>query len=264
MQGPEGSRGKRGPRGVMGRKGSRGSRGEPGPHGKQGIIGPPGQKGEQGIQGVPGPRGLPGAKGEPGESISPPAVVISPMKQTVKENQTAVFQCSVSGNPRPTVTWLRANRAPLSGRFNFDDDGRLEVHHVTLDDAGQYTCVARNLLGTANKTALMIVEAPPRIQLAPGPTHAKTGQSVTLPRCNVTGFPAPVVTWRKIPGSLAKDRTVQNGGLLTVGLADKHDIGSYVCHAKNTLGETSAATSLVVVSLPKFTTYSYCYQNERQ
>ncbi|KAL9961353.1 hypothetical protein ACROYT_G030273 [Oculina patagonica] len=253
MEGPKGSRGRRGPRGATGRKGSRGSRGEPGPHGKKGINGPPGQKGDQGIKGVPGPRGMPGAKGEPGESISPPTVVISPMKQTVKENQSAVFQCSISGNPKPTVTWLGANSPPLSGRFKIQD-GRLEVRHVTLDDAGKYTCVARNLLGTANMTAVMIVEAPPRIQLAPGPTYAKKGQSVTLPKCHVTGFPAPVVTWRKIPGSLAKDRTVQDGGLLTVGLAEKHDIGSYVCHAKNPLGETSAVTSLVILSVPKFIT----------
>ena len=70
----------------------------------------------------------------------------------------------------------------------------------------------------------------------------------------MTGFPAPGVTWRKIPGSLAKNRTVQDRGLLTVGLAEKDDTGSYVCHAKNALGQTSAVTSLVVLSLPKFIT----------
>ena len=158
MQGPKGSRGRRGPRGAMGRKGSPGGRGEPGPHGKQGIMGPPGQKGEQGIEGVPSPRVIPGAKGEPGESISPPAVVIFPMNQTVIENQSAVFQCSVSGNPRPTLTWLGQSSAPLKSHFHFDRDGRLEVSHVTLDDAGEYTCVGSNLLGTANQTALMIVQ----------------------------------------------------------------------------------------------------------
>ncbi|KAJ7383090.1 hypothetical protein OS493_030977, partial [Desmophyllum pertusum] len=97
-------------------------------------------------------------------------------------------------------------------------------------------------------------EAPPRVQLAPGPTYVKSGQKVTLPKCHVTGFPAPVITWRKLPGSLPKDRTVQDGGILTVGVAAKHDIGSYVCHANNYLGEASAVTSLVVLSVPKFNT----------
>ena len=153
MQGPKGSRGRRGLRGGTGKKGPRGNPGEPGPHGKQGIIGPPGQKGEQGIQGVPGPRGIPGAKGELGESISPPTVVIFPVNQTVRENQSAVFQCSVSGNPKPAVKWLGISSTPLISR-----DGRLEVRHVTLDDAGQYTCVGKNILGIANKSAVMIVE----------------------------------------------------------------------------------------------------------
>lgn len=70
----------------------------------------------------------------------------------------------------------------------------------------------------------------------------------------MTGFPEPVVTWRKIPGFLVKDTTVQDRGLLTVGPAEKHDTGSYMCYAKNALGETSAVTSLVVLSLPKFIT----------
>ena len=158
MQGPKGTRGRRGPRGTAGRKGSRGDTGQPGPHRKQGVMGPPGQKGEQGIQGVSDPRGIPGAKGEPGESILPPTVVIFPMNQTVKENQSAVFQCSVSGNPTPTLTWLGDSTSLLKSHFHFDRDGRLEVSHVTLDDAGEYTCVGSNLLGTANRTALMIVQ----------------------------------------------------------------------------------------------------------
>ena len=158
MQGPKGSRGRRGPRGSMGRKGSRGIRGEPGPHGKQGNVGPPGQKGEEGSKGVPGPRGPPGAKGDPGESISAPTVVMSPMKQTVRENQSASFQCSVSGNPQPSVTWLKWNSSAWRSRFSFGPDGRLQVHHVTQEDAGKYICVARNILGSVNQSAMLIVK----------------------------------------------------------------------------------------------------------
>ena len=115
-------------------------------------------------------------------------------------------------------------------------------------------CILRQCIIIGTQSFVVFFKAPPRIQLAPGPTYAKKGSNVTLPKCHVTGFPAPLVTWRKFPGSHAQDRTVQDGGLLTVKLATKNDIGSYVCHAKNHLGEASAVTSLVVISVPKFIT----------
>ena len=157
IPGSKGSRGKRGPRGNTGRKGSRGFTGDPGPHGKQGIKGPPGQKGAQGEKGIPGPRGYPGAKGDAGESISAPTVVISPMIQTLRENQTAIFRCSATGNPKPSVTWLRSNRN-WTGHFRYQSDGRLEVRGVSLTEAGEYTCVAENVLGAMNKSAVLTVE----------------------------------------------------------------------------------------------------------
>ena len=93
---------------------------------------------------------------------------------------------------------------------------------------------------------------PPRVQLAPGPTHAKTGRRVILPRCKVTGYPVPVVTWRKLGGVLAAERTVYGEGSLTVVATIKADTGSYQCRAKNNLGESSAVTTLVVWTRPKF------------
>ena len=52
---------------------------------------------------------MPGAKGERGESISAPAVAVSPAKLTVNERSSASFQCSVTGIPEPAVTWSRVN-----------------------------------------------------------------------------------------------------------------------------------------------------------
>ena len=173
LQGPKGSRGRRGPKGEPGNssKGEQGNMGPSGAKGEQGIIGPPGRKGEQGIIGspgpkgsrgrkgeqgvigVPGPKGIPGAKAEANESFSSPTVVISPMKQTFKPKQSAVFQCSVGGNPKPTVSWLGKNSTPLTSR-----EERLEMHDLTPDDAGEYTCIGRNLLGIASQTAILFVK----------------------------------------------------------------------------------------------------------
>ena len=157
-QGPKGSGGRRGPRGATGRSGARGDTGHPGPHGKQGPTGPPGQKGERGIEGNRGPRGFPGAKGEPGESISIPTVVISPKVLTVRENQNAVFQCSATGNPSPTVKWIQPTGSLWSDRVQLKPRGILMVRHVTLTDTGRYICAATNMLGSANQSASLTVE----------------------------------------------------------------------------------------------------------
>ena len=84
--------------------------GLPGRHGKQGIIGPVGIKGEPGTNGIKGEKGDMGAAGMPGtkgESISIPTVVVSPATLTVNETQSASFQCTASGNPEPTVMWIK-------------------------------------------------------------------------------------------------------------------------------------------------------------
>ena len=80
-------------------------------------------------------------------------MVIFPMKKSVGDTLNAVFQCSVGGNPKPTVTWFGKNSTPLTS-----PDGRLEVRQVTFDDAGEDTCIGRNLLGIASQTAVFNVE----------------------------------------------------------------------------------------------------------
>ena len=69
-------------------------------------MGPAGLKGDTGIKGQKGDRGstgMPGTKGQPGQSISFPAVVVSPVTLTVNEGGSASFQCSASGNPEPAI-----------------------------------------------------------------------------------------------------------------------------------------------------------------
>ena len=160
LQGPPGipgSNGTRGDRGPAGNTGQKGSRGFTGHRGEPGIMGPPGEKGAQGEKGSRGPRGYPGAKGDPGAPLSAPAVVISPMKQVVKENQSAIFRCSATGNPKPSVSWVRSD-PNWTDHFLYESNGTLEVRDVSITDAGVYTCVAKNLLGAMNKSAILTVK----------------------------------------------------------------------------------------------------------
>ena len=80
------------------------------------------------------------------------------MNQTVREKQNAVFQCSATGNPLPTVTWSRSDVSSWKNRFRYKPDGKLVVRHVTLADAGKYICAGSSALGSANISANLIVE----------------------------------------------------------------------------------------------------------
>ena len=93
----------------------------------------------------------------------------------------------------------------------------------------------------------------PRVSLHPGPYHVIEGSNVNLPTCHVTGYPAPVVTWRKLSGQLPQGRARYNNTGLQISNVHKVDSDAYFCSAVNILGNVERKTLLVVISLPKFT-----------
>ncbi|XP_068762572.1 hemicentin-2-like isoform X2 [Montipora capricornis] len=254
-RGENGARGRRGPKGRTGNKGDNGIMGSPGQSGKQGIMGPQGQRGETGRKGQKGDTGTagrPGAKGEPGESISSPTIAISPAKLTVNEGKTASFQCSVSGNPKPAIKWSK-----LKGQSEISmsevPEGKLTLRNVAGIYSGAYKCSASNILGQAQAVARLVVNVHPRISLNTGPHYAIQGTTFTLPTCHVTGYPAPVVSWRKSSGHLPEGRVRYNNNALQILQVGKEDSDVYFCSASNLLGRAETKTLLVVVSLPQFT-----------
>ena len=163
-RGRPGSRGKPGLPGRPGPTGKPGPEGPPGKHGPIGLQGPMGVKGDLGVPGNPGPAGpacppgKKGAKGEPGKSISAPSLLQRPAKKTTNESQTAIFKCTVDGNPLPQVTWSKLNSSLPVGRHVVQSSGALIVKDVRPDDEGVYSCTAKNLLGSVNASANLIVQ----------------------------------------------------------------------------------------------------------
>ena len=156
-KGDKGSRGRRGHKGRTGNKGDQGIVGSPGKSGKQGIMGPVGPKGDvgrKGQKGDMGPGGMPGAKGEPGESISAPVVAVSPKTLKVNEGGSALFQCSVSGNPNPVIVWSKTNRQSSP---SVASGAKLLLKNVRRSDSGTYNCSAVNILGQAQELVQLIV-----------------------------------------------------------------------------------------------------------
>ena len=158
LPGSTGSKGPRGRRGQKGKKGAQGPMGPPGKSGKTGMTGLAGPKGEKGVKGEPGPKGMPGPPGRPGKSISAPQVMLSPVKQTRDEGGNTTFYCTVGGNPTPAVEWRFKSRKLVSGAMYLVNVGELVVRNLSYSDAGQYTCHARNILGSSEATGNLSVQ----------------------------------------------------------------------------------------------------------
>ena len=155
--GVRGPRGRRGPKGTKGKKGTEGSMGPPGRYGKTGMTGPTGPRGEKGDTGEPGPIGKPGPPGRPGKSISAPHVILSPAEQTRDKGGNTAFYCTFGGNPPPSVEWQFKGRKLLSGAKYMINEGELTIKSLNYSDVGQYTCAAKNILGSSVASANLSV-----------------------------------------------------------------------------------------------------------
>ena len=69
----------------------------------------------------------------------------------------------------------------------------------------------------------------------------------------MTGFPAPVVIWRKASGQLPHERVTYNNSSLQLLNAQKIDSDWYICSATNLLGNFERKALVVIVSHPRFT-----------
>jgi len=70
--------------------------------------------------------------------------------QVVAVGSTAVMQCMTSGSPRPRLTWLKDSVVfiPTLRHFFTADDQLLVIVQTAASDAGNYTCVITNVLGS--------------------------------------------------------------------------------------------------------------------
>ena len=69
-----------------------------------------------------------------------------PRNQTVIENETAIFYCNASGNPTPSITWVKDGTTVGTGNtLRFDTTWRHQ--------SGRYWCKAENGLNVTIKAS---------------------------------------------------------------------------------------------------------------
>ncbi|XP_050948712.1 neuregulin 2a isoform X5 [Labeo rohita] len=98
----------------------------------------------------------------------------------VDEGSRLIVRCEASGNPTPQYKWYKDGaELKKSKEIKISKNGRktskVQISSVKLEDSGNYTCVAENILGKDNGTSTVHVQSI-TTTLSPGSGHAR--------RCN--------------------------------------------------------------------------------
>ncbi|KAJ3593526.1 hypothetical protein NHX12_005860, partial [Muraenolepis orangiensis] len=90
--------------------------------------------------------------------VPAPPVIQPPEAVSLSRGNTARFICNSSGEPPPTLHWLR-NGHPIRSfrRVKTQSPGILLINQLAVEDTGYYQCIAVNSVGTACATAKLTV-----------------------------------------------------------------------------------------------------------
>ncbi|KAM7434948.1 hypothetical protein ABFA07_015050 [Porites harrisoni] len=138
-------------------------------------------------------------------------------------------------------------RKLVSGAKYLIKVGELVVRNLNYSDAGQYTCHARNILGSSEASANLSVRGLPIFTTVP-PSLASPAEGTTFQaKCQAEGYPRPVITWsRSAVLPLSAGRTEVNQGTLTIKNLSLADSGLYDCIATNIMGTKKTRINVVV------------------
>lgn len=180
--------------------------------------------------------------------------------------QVVQVECPYRGHSNNTdYFWFRGSPSkPLKGKLRSNGEEmsvvkwKLQMHNIVYDEAGNYTCVARNPFGERNFTFKLKIlkgnqHSPIITSNYPQNITHVLGENVNL-TCKVEASIKPNFGWFKV------NSTVEPQGFTSVGIPGSYtlrfenltfeDSGTYVCIAKNKYGSANRTHHLNVMALP--------------
>lgn len=114
------------------------------------------------------------------EDRPPPVIIRGPSNQTLPLQSVAHLVCEAVGTPKPVISWYKEG-VPVSpsSKVNMTNPSLVEIHNLSKEDSGAYTCVASSKNGKATWTGHLLVDNPknpninffkaPEAAMVPGP-----------------------------------------------------------------------------------------------
>uniref|UniRef100_A0A5G2Q6R4 Hemicentin-2 n=1 Tax=Sus scrofa TaxID=9823 RepID=A0A5G2Q6R4_PIG len=166
----------------------------------------------------------------------------------VRAGDTAVLNCETDSFPEAAVTWHKDGQPLVLAQRT------QALHHAPIPsqvlDKGLYSCRVSNAAGEAVRTFILTVQVPPTFENPKTEIVSQTAGSPLVLSCDVTGVPAPTVTWLKdrmpVESSVAHG-VVSRGGRLQLSHLQPAQAGTYTCVAENAQAE---ARKDFVVAVP--------------
>ncbi|XP_034024265.1 roundabout homolog 2 isoform X8 [Thalassophryne amazonica] len=90
----------------------------------------------------------------------PPIIRQGPSNQTLGVDSAALLKCQASGDPIPSISWLKDGVSLLGkdSRMSLQELGSLQIKNIKLSDSGIYTCVATSSSGETSWSAFLEVK----------------------------------------------------------------------------------------------------------
>ncbi|XP_029705261.1 MAM domain-containing glycosylphosphatidylinositol anchor protein 2 isoform X2 [Takifugu rubripes] len=187
---------------------------------------------------------------------------IGEAKEQFYYERTVFLRCVANSNPPVRYSWHRGREVLTQGSdkgveiyepfFTQGETKILKLKNLRPQDYANYSCIAsvRNVCGIPDRSVIFTLTnrtASPSIKLlVEDPIVVNPSQTVSLVCITTGGEPPPVLTWGSSNDSLPQ-RSVVNGGTLTLPAITSEEAGAYSCVASNNVGNPAKKSTTIVV-----------------
>ena len=92
--------------------------------------------------------------------LVPPRIILAAIAsyQFVIENSTIELDCEVVADPKPTFIWFK-NGIEVNTTYisTSSHSSQMILRDISIDDAGNYTCFSRNVVGNVSTQSTNII-----------------------------------------------------------------------------------------------------------